>query len=364
MRFWTKKEIRRKQLKNSKHHRKLTRVAVLLAAFFCCWLTLAASSGFRLSSAAGKESLVPERSGAFFQAENVAVYVVERGDTLSNLARRFYQDPEKAWMIQEANELVTLKPGQVLVIPLQPVNPGGLFADGYQVVPILTYHHFSEKCSNTLCMPVKEFARQMAYLKKGGYRAVTMKEVLKFMHYQQPLPRKAVAITIDDGYRSVYELAYPILKRYNFTATLFIYTAFIDKSPNALTWKELKELTQAGFEVEAHTITHADLTRKRTGESEVEYLERIRRELQIPRTLIREHLGKEAVWLAYPYGRFNNLVISMAIEAGYRGGVTVTRGATPFFTNPFKVGRNQVMNPEKKHSFERLVKFFRRKTLK
>jgi len=361
MSFWTKKEAQRK---NSTHHKMCTRFAVLLITFFCCWLTLAGTNGFRFNRAEGKKSLVPAQGGAFFQSENVAVYVAKRGDTFSNLARRFYSDPEKAWMIQEANELVTLKPGQVLVIPMQPLNPGGLSAEGYQVVPILTYHHFSEQCSNTLCMPVKEFARQMAYLKREGYRAVTMKEVLKFMHYQRPLPRKTVAITIDDGYRSVYDLAYPILERYNFTATLFIYTDFINKSPNALTWKQLNELIQRGFEVEAHTITHADLTRQRIGESEVEYLERIRRELQIPRTLIREHLGKEAVWLAYPYGRFNNLVISLAIEAGYRGGVTVTRGSTPFFANPFKVGRNQVMNPVKKHSFEELVKFFHRKPLK
>ncbi len=52
-------------------------------------------------------------------------------------------------------------------------------------------------------------------------------------------------------------------------------------------------------------------------------------------------------------------MISMAMEEGYRGGVTVTRGATPFFVDPFRVGRNQIMNPVKGHSFEKLVKFFR-----
>jgi peptidoglycan/xylan/chitin deacetylase (PgdA/CDA1 family) len=326
-------------------------------------LAFAGTADFRFSLAAG-QSRVPEQSGTFFQSENVAVYVAKKGDTFSHLARRFYQDAEKAWIIQETNELVTLKPGHILVIPLQPVNPGGLFPDGYQVVSILTYHHFREGCTNALCMPVKEFSRQMAYLKRQGCRTVTMKEVLRFMDYQEPLPRKAIAITIDDGYRSTYDLAYPILKRYDFTATLFIYTDFINRSPNALTWEQLKELTQAGFEVEAHTMSHADLTLKRAGESEAEYLERIRRELQVPRTLIREHLGQEAVWLAYPYGRMNNLVISLAIEAGYRGGVTVTRGSTPFFANPFKVGRNQVMNPVKKHSFEQLVKFFHREAIR
>lgn len=324
---------------------------------------LAATSGFRLGTAEGKGSLIPEKGGVFFQSENVAVYVVKKGDQLSDLARRFYGDPKKGWMIEDANEVTALKPGQVLVIPWRPKNLGGLFVDGYQVVSVLTYHHFSDQCSNMLCMPVDEFARQMAYLKKEGYRTVTMKELLRFIEYKEPLPRKAVAITIDDGYRSVYDLAYPILKKHNFRATLFIYTDFIDNSPNALTWEQLRELTQAGFEVEAHTITHADLTLRGKRESEEEYLQRIKRELQLPRELIRKHLGQEPVWLAYPYGRWNNLVVSMAIEAGYRGGVTVTRGETPFFANPFKVGRNQVMNPVKGHSFEQLVKFFRGEVL-
>lgn len=307
--------------------------------------------------------LVPEEAGKLYQSKEVAVYVIKKGDRLVDLARRFYGDPEKTWMIEEANDLVTFEPGQVLVIPPLTSNPGGLSADGYQVVSIITYHHFSEKCTNALCMPVEEFARQMAMLAEEGYRTITMKEVLKFVNYQQPLPRKTVAITIDDGYRSVYELAYPILKQYNFKATLFIYTDFIGNSPNALSWDQLRELTEAGFEVEAHTITHADLTLKRKGENQAEYLKRIRRELRLPRELIHKHLGQEAVWLAYPYGRWNQLVISMAIEEGYRGGVTVTRGATPFFVDPFKVGRNQIMNPVKGHAFEQLVRYFRGEVL-
>ncbi len=359
MRFSSEEHTWSRRRKSIKQARATARTTVLLVTLLCFWLTPEGASGFRPGSGEDKSPLIKEKGGALFQAETVAVYVVKKGDRLTDLARRFYGDPHKVWMIVEANELVALEPGQVLVIPLRPVNPGGLFADGYQIVSVLTYHHFSEQCTNTLCMPVDEFARQMAFLKKEGYRAVNMKELLKFIDYQEPLPRKAVAITIDDGYRSVYDLAYPILKKHDFTATLFIYTDFIENSPNALTWEQLRELAQAGFEVEAHTITHADLTLKRKGESQAKYLQRIERELQVPRELIRKNLGQNPVWLAYPYGRWNNLVVSMALEAGYRGGVTVTRGVTPFFVNPFKVGRNQVMNPVTGHSFEQLVKFFR-----
>ncbi|MCG6981637.1 MAG: polysaccharide deacetylase family protein, partial [Deltaproteobacteria bacterium] len=259
-------------------------MAILMVTFLCLFLIPRGAHSFRLED---ESSLIKEKGGTLFQAENVAVYVVKKGDHLTDLAQRFYGDPDKAWMIGEANELETLEPGQVLVIPLRPVNPGGLFADGYQVISILTYHHFSEKCTSRLCMPVDDFDRQMAFLQNQGYRAVNMKELLQFIDYQEALPRKTVAITIDDGYRSVYELAYPILKKHGFTATLFIYTDFIDDSPNALTWEQLKELSQAGFEVESHTITHADLTLKRKGESQANYLQRIERELRVPRELIR-----------------------------------------------------------------------------
>jgi peptidoglycan/xylan/chitin deacetylase (PgdA/CDA1 family) len=359
MKFSTKEHSWSRGRKSIKQARAAGRIVVLLVIFLFLWLCPEGARGFRPGSGEDKSPLIKERGGALFQAETVAVYVVKKGDRLADIARRFYGDPDKVWMIVETNELVALEPGQVLVIPLRPVNPGGLFADGYQVVSVLTYHHFSEQCTNTLCMPGDEFARQMAFLKKEGYRAISMKELLQFIDYQEPLPRKAVAITIDDGYRSVYDLAYPILKKHDFTATLFIYTDFIDNSPNAMTWEQLRELAQAGFEVEAHTITHADLTLRRKGESQAKYLQRIERELQVPRELIRKKLGQNPVWLAYPYGRWNNLVVSMAMEAGYRGGVTVTRGVTPFFANPFKVGRNQVMNPASGHSFEQLVQFFR-----
>jgi peptidoglycan/xylan/chitin deacetylase (PgdA/CDA1 family) len=320
------------------------------------------TSGFCLSfSSSG--FLVPEEEGAVYQFENVAVYVVKEGDRLTDLARRFYGDPEKTWLIEEANEFVDLEQGQVLVIPLRLKNPGGLFERGYQTVPILTYHHFSNKCSNALCMPIDEFSRQMALLKQEGYRTVTMKQVLRFINYQEPLPQNAVAITIDDGYRSVYDQVYPILRQHNFKATLFLYTDIIGSSPNALTWDQLREMVDSGFEVGAHTVSHADLTRKYKGESEAEYLKRIRLELRAPRKLIYQQLGQEPIWLAYPYGRTNDLVTTMAKEEGYLGGVTVSRGATPFFVDSFWVGRNQVMNPAKGRPFEDSLKTFSREAL-
>jgi peptidoglycan/xylan/chitin deacetylase (PgdA/CDA1 family) len=355
MKSWNKVNAKSRRQASSSLAGGIERSAAIVFFLFCL---VAAGTAFG-QSPTGKSASVAGDKRAAFQTDKVAVYVVKKGDRPSELARHFYGDPDKDWMIEEANESVPLKPGQVLVIPLLPTNPGGLSAKGYQVLPILSYHHFSTECSNTLCMPIDEFSKQMAFLKKEGYRSVTMEQVLKFINYQEPLPKKAVAITIDDGYRSVYDLAYPIMRQHNFRATLFIYTAFIGNSPNALTWEQLRELSESGFEVESHTISHTDLTRKRKGESEATYLKRVRRELLEPRELIGKHLGRKPIWLAYPYGRLNDLVIALAIEAGYRGGVTVTRKANPFFTDPFRLGRNQVMNPAEGRSLDQMLKVFR-----
>ncbi|MBW1980603.1 MAG: polysaccharide deacetylase family protein [Deltaproteobacteria bacterium] len=298
-----------------------------------------------------------------FQSEKTVVYVVKQGDSLPELAQRFYGDPQKGWLINQANDGVELLPGQVLVIPLEPSNLGGLQQEGYQLVPVLTYHHFSRQCKTALCMPIDKFSDQMAFLKRQGYHTVSMKQVLRFLSYEEPLPPKAIAITIDDGYSSVYDLAYPVLQRLGFKATLFIYTDFINSSSNALSWNQLKELAEAGFEIESHTLSHADLTRKKPGESDAGYLARVRRELVESRRLIKKKVGQEAVWLAYPYGRFNDLVITMAKQAGYRGGVSVMRGTNPFFADPFKVKRYQVFNSVSKQSLLTMLKTFARENL-
>jgi peptidoglycan/xylan/chitin deacetylase (PgdA/CDA1 family) len=337
--------------------RKTARLLALSLYCYGCVLFPGRAIAVSLGTAGEKPSGAASQ-GRLFKTENMAIYVVKEKDRLAELANRFYGDPDKGWLILQANDLEVLEPGQVLILPLRPTNPGGLSPHGYQVVPVLLYHHFSTNCRTALCMPVTEFSQQMAYLKREGYHTVTMGQVLRFINYEEPLPPKAVAITIDDGYRSVYDLVYPELKKHGYKATLFIYTDFIDNSPNALTWEQLRELSAAGFEVEAHSISHADLTRRNKGESQRAYLRRIKEEVEVPRKIIHKHLGQEVNLLAYPYGRFNDLVISMTKEAGYLGAVSVIRGENPFFTDPYRIKRTQILNSVKAPAFETLLKTF------
>jgi hypothetical protein len=145
---------------------------------------------------------------------------VRAGETMASLAERYLGDAGKAWWIAQFNNATTLRDGQIVVIPLRQRNPIGVFANGYQTVPILCYHRFGVKTSKLNVTPAA-FEQQMEWLARNGYTVVTFARLARFLEGKEALPPKSVVITIDDGYRSSYEIAYPILKKFGFPATVF-----------------------------------------------------------------------------------------------------------------------------------------------
>jgi len=273
-------------------------------------------------------------------------YVIIKGlsepRTPDTLAQEFLGDKSKSWIIEESNQGISYQEGDTVIIPLK-LNKAGLADDGFQVVPILCYHRFNEDCANPLCMPRSNFERQLSYLHEHGYRTISLKQLSAFLDYREAIPRKSVIITIDDGYRSVYTIAYPLLKKYGFTATLFIYTDFVGVSRNALTWEHLRELKAPGFEIGSHTISHSDLTKQAPEEDEKAYHARLHNELLRSKQILDQRLDQNTVFLAYPYGRFNDSVIKLTKQAGYKLAVSVKRRTNPYFADPFVLKRDQVL---------------------
>jgi peptidoglycan/xylan/chitin deacetylase (PgdA/CDA1 family) len=206
-------------------------------------------------------------------------------------------------------------------------------------------------------MPAKTFELQMRYLKENGYHVITAEELLAFIGYQQGLPQKSVLITMDDGYRSVYDLAYPILKKYGYTAALFIYTSFVGVSKMAITWDQLKEMRTNGFSIGSHTIYHSDLTKPKDGETEQEYIDRIKEELYGSKQIIDKKLGQDTYFLAYPFGYYDQRSIQMAREAGYKMAMSVKRGGNAFFANPLTLRRDQILKRDMQSFISRLKTF-------
>ena len=154
------------------------------------------------------------------------------------------------------------------------------------------------------------------------------------------MPRKSVLLTFDDGYKSFIQYARPILKDYGFGATLFVYSDFLGGG-SALSWQDLRTLTEQGYAVQAHSKSHANLRRKE-GESEAAYAKRIEAELAYPQTLFQKNLGRPSEALAYPFGEMDDELVPYVAKYGYTVAFTVRRQSNAAFVSPLKISRSQI----------------------
>jgi len=284
-------------------------------------------------------------------------------DTFSSLAAYYLKDPDKGWQIAEFNRMTTLIPGQELIIPLSPFNKGGLKAEGYQTVPVLVYHNFSKKRSDKTAVGQDDFEAQMKYLKQNGYHVVSIDQLLDFIDYKEQLPEKSIVITFDDAWRSIFDVALPILIKYGFTATFFIYTDFIGGG-KAMTWKQIETLSKIGFDIQCQTKTHRNLAVPKKNESFKEYFESIEMEIGYPKNLLKEKLNIDCKFLAYPYGETNNLVIALLKKHGYRAAFTIDRKPNPFFIDKYRIYRSVIYGSYNMDKFKNNLSVFQKNELK
>ena len=190
-------------------------------------------------------------------------------------------------------------------------------ADRIFDIPILTYHKIDDRWDFGLnSVKPGEFYRQMSFLKKEGFLSVTFRQVLA-----GEIPPKPVLLTFDDGYASVYETALPVLRKLGFPAVVFPVTGFIgewnhwEASPGFrrfrhLNEQQLQELSEAGWEIGSHGMSHRALVY--LSEREVE------RELITSKEQITDITGQKPISFAYPFGLQNPQVRQLVRRVGYR----------------------------------------------
>jgi peptidoglycan/xylan/chitin deacetylase (PgdA/CDA1 family) len=189
---------------------------------------------------------------------------------------------------------------------------------------ILGYHSVSQNRQDALAVHVADFEYQMAWLYDRGYRAVTLAQ---FMSQGFTKKDRIVILTFDDGYADNYTLAFPILKKYGFTGTIFLVSDYVStdhvfywdapkikaQSNQAwyqlLTWEQVEEMSAYGIEFGSHTCTHPELTKVAA--------ESCREELTRSRANLQARTGHEVVSFCYPRGDLNTEVIRMVEKAGY-----------------------------------------------
>lgn len=294
------------------------------------------------------ESLLPGRTpppsdaAAHRSFPGFTAVLSREGDTFASLAEEYLGDPSRGWVIARRNDMASLEPGRLLVIPAGPFDRGGLSSTSYQTVPVLSYHKFSESLADAMTVPRETFEAQMKFLRDGGFRVVTLDDLYDFLDFKADLPEKAVVLTFDDGWRSMYEIAFPILKAYGYPATLFVSTEMITGSRKTLSWDQVREMMKGGIDVQNHTATHHNLGERKAGETLEEFVRDLEGDLLRSAETIRDQTGREVKYLAYPYGTTSSLAIAIARKLGYRGALTVKRGPNPFFSQNFKVNRSMI----------------------
>lgn len=197
-------------------------------------------------------------------------------------------------------------------------------------VLVLCYHAISERFPAPMSVTPANFERQLALLKRAGYRGVTFEEAVSASS------GRVVAITFDDAYLSVLQLAKPMLDSVGYPATVYAPTAYLDTPEQPLkwdgidrwhggeherellpmSWEQLGELAEHGWEIGSHTCRHPHLDR--VGDDA-----ELRAELVESKATVEERLGRPCTTLAYPYGEYDERVVAAAGAAGYAAAGTL-----------------------------------------
>ena len=212
----------------------------------------------------------------------------------------------------------------------QSVEEISAIAGGSKIL-VLNYHQV-QNSHNSLAVPISDFDTQMKFLADSGCITITPDELYAGLRGEIDLPPKPVLITFDDGYIDNYTNAYPILKKYNLRATIFIIPAFTGVYPNYMTWDQLKEMEDSGtITIESHTLTHPKLEELPDDEIRVELLN--------SKNMLEQQLGHPVEFLAYPTGTYNLHIAGIAQDLGYKGAFTIKYGVVDGGSNFFALER-------------------------
>jgi peptidoglycan/xylan/chitin deacetylase (PgdA/CDA1 family) len=184
-------------------------------------------------------------------------------------------------------------------------------------LPILVYHRLDPARPGPTTVTTPVFEAQLAWLRRHGYQVARLRPLIEGWHHDA-LPARTVAITADDGHRSIYTQMFPLIRRYGVPVTLFIYPSAISRADYALTWEQLREMQESGLvDVESHTYWHPDFRVERARLGAEAYRRFVDMQLTRSRAVLRAHLGGPVDLLAWPYGITDPSLEQAARSAGY-----------------------------------------------
>jgi len=240
-------------------------------------------------------------------------------------------------------------------------------------VIIFCYHRLVDKIRypGTEITPAA-FEAQMKALKDHGITVISMQDLLAWKRGEKNIPPRSAIITFDDGWKSQYEVAWPIMKKYGYPFTMFIYTEGVRGGAlgggEAITWEQLGDMRDNGVDIEAHSATHQDLReghnimlastggkRTRAKLTGPQYEQWVQNEVVGCKQLLEQRLGIKVNCFAVPFGNYNEHVKELARNAGYEAMFTVYGQPITFTSAMDSIGRYAI-EANKPKVFEDAVK--------
>ena len=221
----------------------------------------------------------------------------------------------------------------------------------FEHIPVLCYHHInpSDLLKDIYINTVPdEFEKQIKFLHSYGFRTILSKDIPTLLAPAENNilgeNKKPVIITFDDGYKSVYDYAYPIMKKYGFKGIIFLITDKIenDTSKMYMNKDQINELIKEGWEVGSHTITHPKLNSIS--------IEDISDEIKGSKDILEKMFGIKVLSFAYPYGLFNKKILDL-VRDNYRYAFSTIQGNNFEFNEYYLMERYLVLKTDELSNF-------------
>lgn len=242
-------------------------------------------------------------------------------------------------------------------IPLV-VEKGARPTDREIETTVLLYHYIEPLSSDNAANKLRKdftttpeaFEEQLKHLREEGFESIDLYHLYEALKSNMPLPPKTVVITFDDGDISLYTQAFPLMKEYGFTGTIFMVTQFTEENkPGYLTWDQALEMAEAGWRLEPHTKTHPSLK----GNSREYQRDQIGGSMEA----IKSRIGYTPRFFAYPYGQYDNVSLEVAREVGLWGAVTTSPGDTHKLLSIYELPRMELFSSTTPQTFKKYLEY-------
>ncbi|RUO35659.1 polysaccharide deacetylase family protein [Aliidiomarina sanyensis] len=193
-------------------------------------------------------------------------------------------------------------------------------ASGDAHASILLYHHVSDRTPRVTSVTEDELREHLQYLKDNDFTVIDIRDAIAAARGEKAIPEKSVVITFDDAYQNIFTNGRPILNEFDVPWTLFVATDPIGERPGQyMSWDQIRTLHEEGVVIANHSTDHSHMPRRIDGESERQWLARMRENILSAEQKIKDEVGVSYKIFAYPYGEYDNKLADLVKELGFFG---------------------------------------------